>query len=357
MEIRKDFWKDRNVLITGHTGFKGSWLSLWLQAYGANLSGIALAPDDGLSLFRIAGVAERMKHNVIDIRNYNELQNSINDIKPEIIFHMEAQPFVRKSYLEPIETYETNVIGTVNLLEASRKCNSVKAVVNITTDKCYENFEITRGYKEDDRMGGYDPYSSSKACAELVSAAYRNSFLKNECISMATVRAGNVIGGGDWSDDRLVPNILNSLESNKDIYVRNPDAVRPWQHVLEPLSGYLFLAEKLYTDNNTIYADGWNFGPNDEDAKSVRWIVNNMLSIWGSNKKLCKQPGNHPHEANYLKLDISKAKKHLNWYPRLSLNEALNYIVDWHKSFLAGEDIKSKTLEQIEKYSTLISKN
>ena len=220
MEIRKDFWKDRNVLITGHTGFKGSWLSLWLQAYGANLSGIALAPDDGLSLFRIAGVAERMKHNVIDIRNYNELQNSINDIKPEIL-HMAAQPFVRKSYLEPIETYETNVIGTVNLLEASRKCNSVKAVVNITTDKCYENFEITRGYKEDDRMGGYDPYSSSKACAELVSAAYRNSFLKNEGISMATVRAGNVIGGGDWSDDRLVPNILNSLESNKDIYVRN----------------------------------------------------------------------------------------------------------------------------------------
>lgn len=355
MEINKKFWKGRKVLITGHTGFKGSWLSLWLQSLEVNLFGIALPPSDGLSLFKSANVSNLMEHNILDIRNYIELQKLFEEIRPQIIFHMAAQPLVRKSYRDPIETFQTNILGTANVLEASRHCNSVKAIVNITTDKCYENTNIIWGYREDDRMGGYDPYSSSKACAELISAAYRNSFLREEGISMATARAGNVIGGGDWSDDRLLPNILNSLEKDEDIYIRNPNAVRPWQHVLEPLSGYIVLAEKLYSDGKN-FSEAWNFGPNDDDAKSVSWIVENMINNWNSNNKWQIQQGDHPHEASYLKLDISKAKKFLDWQPQWNLNEALNKIIEWHSAFLSKENMRNKSLEQINIYSKLISK-
>jgi len=356
MGINSDFWRGRHVLVTGHTGFKGSWLSLWLQSLGANLQGIALPPPTDPALFDFARVAEGMEHNIADIRDFALIRKLLNDFKPEVIFHMAAQPLVRQSYHNPIETYETNVMGTVNLLEASRHCGSVKVVVNITSDKCYENLETDRGYRENDRMGGHDPYSSSKACAELVSAAYRLSFLTNDDIAMATARAGNVIGGGDWACDRLVPDTLRALEKRQSVHVRNPNAVRPWQHVLEPLSGYLLLAEKLYLDGHE-FADGWNFGPNDDDARSVSWVVENLCESWGTDALWTNQPGDHPHEANYLKLDISKARKHLSWAPRWSLKDALSQVIEWHKASLRDEDMQLKTLEQIRTYSTLIMQN
>jgi len=245
-------------------------------------------------------------------------------------------------------------MGTVNLLEASRHCGSVKAIVNITTDKCYENLGIDRGYKENERLGGHDPYSSSKACAELVSNAYRLSFLTNDNIAMATARAGNVIGGGDWACDRLVPDTLRALEMGQSVQIRNPNAVRPWQHVLEPLSGYLLLAEKLYLEGHE-FADGWNFGPNDDDARSVSWVVKHLCQTWETDANWANQPGDHPHEAQYLKLDISKARKYLNWAPRWSLKDALSQVIEWHKAFLRDEDMQLKSLEQIRTYSTLIT--
>ncbi len=354
--MNSEFWRGRRVLVTGHTGFKGSWLSLWLQSLGANLQGIALPPPTDPALFDFARVAEGMEHNIADIRDFALMRKLLDDFKPEVIFHMAAQPLVRQSYQNPIETYETNVMGTVNLLEASRHCGSVKAVVNITSDKCYENLGIVRGYRENERLGGHDPYSSSKACAELVSAAYRLSFLTNDGIAMATARAGNVIGGGDWACDRLVPDTLRALEMSQSVQIRNPNAVRPWQHVLEPLSGYLLLAEKLYLEGHE-FADGWNFGPNDDDARSVSWVVEHLCENWGTDASWTNQPGDHPHEAKYLKLDISKARKHLKWVPRWSLKDALSQVIDWHKAFLRDEDMQLKTLEQIRTYSTLISKN
>ena len=345
-------YKNKTVLVSGHTGFKGSWLCLWLQKMGATVVGYSLeAPTSpshidllNLNIISIIG----------DIGDLDKLNNVFQQYKPDIVFHLAAQSLVRPSYKNPIETYETNVMGTVNLLEASRHCGSVKVVVNITSDKCYENLETDRGYRENDRMGGHDPYSSSKACAELVSAAYRLSFLTNDDIAMATARAGNVIGGGDWACDRLVPDTLRALEKRQSVQVRNPNAVRPWQHVLEPLSGYLLLAEKLYLEGHE-FADGWNFGPNDDDARSVRWVVEHLCESWGIGTLWTNQPGDHPHEANYLKLDISKARKYLNWAPRLSLKDALSQVIEWHKASLHDEDMQLKSLEQIRRYSRLIT--
>lgn len=357
MVLNPSFWKGKRVLLTGHTGFKGSWLSLWLQSLDAYLLGYALAPPTNPSLFEVADVEKGMTSVIGDIRDLAKLQGVFAEHRPEIVIHMAAQPLVRYSYENPVDTYSTNVMGTVHLLEAVRHTSGVKAVVNITTDKCYENREWVWGYRENEPMGGYDPYSNSKGCAELVSAAYRSSFFNagsyaQHGVALATVRAGNVIGGGDWARDRLIPDILAAFEQGKLADIRNPHAIRPWQHVLEPLRGYLTLAEQLY-EKGSSYAEGWNFGPNDEDAKPVGWIVEQMDALWGEGARWQLDTGAHPHEANYLKLDISQARGRLDWHPALRLNDALKLIIDWSKQRLVGADMHQFTLSQITTYQTL----
>ncbi len=352
------FWRGKRVFITGHTGFKGSWLSLWLQELGADIVGYALAPPTNPSLFDVGCVGEGMHSIVADIRDLPTISAAIAKHRPEIVFHMAAQPLVRASYEQPVETYATNVMGTVHVLEAIRQTAGVRAVVNITTDKCYENREWVWGYRENEPMGGYDPYSNSKGCAELVSSAYRSSFFNANShaqhgVALATVRAGNVIGGGDWAPDRLVPDILAAFEHGKVVNIRNPHAIRPWQHVLEPLRGYLTLAERLF-EQGPSYAEGWNFGPSDEDAKPVGWIVEEMAKMWGNNAKWQIDANEHAHEAGYLKLDISKVRSRLNWQPALRLNDALKLIIDWAKQRQSGADIRKLTLAQIQAYQTLI---
>jgi CDP-glucose 4,6-dehydratase len=346
MQIHPEFWQGRKVLMTGHTGFKGSWLSLWLQSMDADLCGIALVPPTTPALFDVANVAKGMDSHIADIRDASTIARLVKDFKPEIIIHMAAQPLVRLSYQQPIETYAINVMGTVHVLEAARQSGSVRAIVNITTDKCYDNREWAWGYREDEPMGGHDPYSSSKGCAELVSSAYRKSFLKDLGIAMATARAGNVIGGGDWALDRLVPDTLQALQKGQPVQIRNPHATRPWQHVLEPLSGYLLLAEKLH-EQGQAFAEGWNFGPRDEDARPVQWIVEQLCQAWGMGASWQLQPGEHPHEANFLKLDISKAKQRLQWVPRWSIEQAIEHIIQWHKALLQGQDMHAICLQQI----------
>ena len=348
-QTNSEFWRAKRVLLTGHTGFKGSWMSLWLQSMGATVRGLSLTPPTEPALFNVARVAEGMQHHITDIRDFSAVMTQLDDFQPEIIFHFAAQPLVRHSYQQPIETYATNVMGTVHVLEAARHTASAKAIVSITTDKCYENREWVWGYREDDPMGGHDPYSSSKGCAELVSSAYRHSFLLNARIALATARAGNVIGGGDWGADRLVPDILRALQSKQPVEIRNPHAIRPWQHVLEPLSGYLLLAERLYTQGQ-VDAEGWNFGPRDEDARSVQWIVEHMCSYWGKEASWTLQPGDHPHEADYLKLDISKARQRLHWAPRWSLEIAIKRIIHWHRAWRSGQDMRAVCLHQISDY-------
>ena len=349
------FFHGKKVLITGHTGFKGSWLSLWLQSLGAEVIGYALAPPTIPSLFEEAKVGQGMTSVIGDIRDLQHLRSVFAEHQPEIVIHMAAQPLVRYSYIEPVETYSTNVMGTVNLLEAVRATPSVKAVVNVTTDKCYENREWAWGYRENEAMGGYDPYSSSKGCAELVTAAYRNSFFQPSTINhqpltaIASARAGNVIGGGDWAEDRLIPDIMRAIGEGRPVHIRNPHAIRPWQHVLVPLAGYLLLAQKLY-EEGAAYAEGWNFGPNDEDAKPVQWIVERLTQSWGEGASWVLDAGDHPHEAHYLKLDCSKAKGRLDWHPRWHLDEALDRIVSWNKQWLAGYDVRKLTLQQIVDY-------
>jgi CDP-glucose 4,6-dehydratase len=350
------FWNGKRVLLTGHTGFKGSWLSLWLQSMGAQVVGYALAPPTNPSLFEAAQVGQGMTSVIGDIRDLPKLQAVFAEHHPEIVIHMAAQPLVRYSYQNPVETYSTNVMGTVHLLETVRNSPGVKAVVNITTDKCYENREWVWGYRENEPMGGYDPYSNSKGCAELVSTAYRSSFFNGDSyvqhgVALATVRAGNVIGGGDWAQDRLIPDILAAFEQGKLVEIRNPQAIRPWQHVLEPLRGYLTLAENLF-EQGPHFAEAWNFGPNDEDAKSVGWIVEQMAELWGNDAKWQIDTGAHPHEANYLKLDISKARSRLDWHPALRLTDALKLIIDWSKQRQAGADIRKLTMDQIRTYHT-----
>jgi CDP-glucose 4,6-dehydratase len=352
------FWKDKRVLVTGHTGFKGSWLALWLQSMGSQVVGYALEPPTDPSLFEAAEVGKGMTSILGDIRDLEKLQAVFTQHRPEIVIHMAAQPLVRSSYLNPIETYSTNVMGTVHVLEAVRITSGVKAVVNITTDKCYENREWVWGYRENEPMGGYDPYSNSKGCAELVSSAYRSSFFNangyaQHGVALATVRAGNVIGGGDWAQDRLIPDILTAFEQGNPVYIRNPNAVRPWQHVLEPLRGYLTLAEHLF-EHGPGFAEGWNFGPNDEDAKPVSWIVEQIAQMWGDGAQWQIDNGEHPHEANYLKLDISKARNRLNWHPLLHLDDALKLIIEWVKKRETGASVRELTLTQIRNYQTLV---
>lgn len=349
-----DFWRGKRVFLTGHTGFKGSWLSLWLQSLGAQVHGLALAPPTTPNLFTVAQVKTGMaSHTLGDIRDLSTVQQAMQAAQPDIVIHMAAQPLVRLSYAEPVETYATNVMGTVHVLESARRTPSVKAVVVVTTDKCYENKEWAWGYRENEPMGGHDPYSNSKGCAELVTSAYRNSFLQSSGIAVASARAGNVIGGGDWAADRLVPGILRAFEQNQPVTIRNPHATRPWQHVLEPLSGYLLLAEHLYTDGQA-FAEGWNFGPKDDDAKPVQWIVAHMVNSWGTGASWQQDGGTHPHEANYLKLDISKAKSCLGWQPRWSLPTALAHITTWHQAWLANDDMRKMCLAQIKQYSLAI---
>jgi len=352
--VNSIFWTDKTVLLTGHTGFKGSWLSLWLQSMGAQVIGYALAPPTTPSLFDAANIANGMISIIGDIRDLDKLQAVFHEHQPEIVIHMAAQPLVRYSYQNPVETYSTNVMGTVNLLEAVRNTASVKAVVNITTDKCYENREWTWGYRENEPMGGHDPYSNSKGCAELVTSAYRNSYFHPEHyqkhgVALASARAGNVIGGGDWAEDRLIPDIMRAITHNEAVNIRNPHAIRPWQHVLEPLSGYLKLAQTLY-EEGTSYAEGWNFGPNDEDTKPVQWIVEYLTQVWGEGASWHLDNSNHLHEAHYLKLDCSKAKASLNWVPKWRLEMALDKIIDWQKQYQQGADMKAVTLAQISDY-------
>jgi len=352
--MNKRFWQGKRVFLTGHTGFKGSWLALWLQEMGADVKGFALEPPTMPSLFVEARVGEGMRSEIGDIRDYSTLHKSIAEFQPEIIFHMAAQPLVRLSYDIPVDTYATNVMGTVHLLEAVRQTGGVKAIVNITSDKCYENREWVWGYRENEAMGGYDPYSNSKGCAELVASAYRNSFFnartyQTHGCALASVRAGNVIGGGDWAMDRLIPDIIRAITQQQPVVIRNPGAIRPWQHVLEPLSGYLTIAEKLYAEG-TAFAEGWNFGPNDEDAKPVQWIVDRLTRHWGEGASWILDTAEHPHEAHYLKLDCSKAKMQLDWHPRWHLAQALEKIIEWHKAHLTGADMREITLKQINDY-------
>lgn len=342
----KDFWKNKNVLLTGHTGFKGSWLSIWLNSLGANVFGIALEPTSIPSLFDIAKISSLVSHNFGDIRRLGNVVNVFEESQPEIVIHMAAQPLVRRSYDDPIETYETNIMGTINVLEAARRANSVKAIVNVTTDKCYENREWHWSYRENEAMGGHDPYSSSKGCVELVSQAYRKSFLESEGIAMATARAGNVIGGGDWSDERLVPDVLLGIQKYGAVELRNPNSIRPWQHVLEPINAYLLLAEKLY-QSGTEFAEGWNFGPHDSDIISVREIAETIGAIWGKSLILKQQPGKHPHEANILRLDTSKARDRLKWKPRWSTKSALRKIVEWQVAYINDENMLEVCRSQI----------
>ncbi len=350
----KVFWKNKRVFVTGHTGFKGSWLSLWLYSLGAEVQGYALAPATQLSLFVEANVALKIASEIGDIRNLNQLQTSMSKFNPDILIHLAAQPLVRLSYKEPIETYETNVMGTVKVLEAARSCPNLKAIVNVTTDKCYENKEWLWGYREGEAMGGHDPYSSSKGCAELVTSAYRRSFMQEQGVGLASARAGNVIGGGDWSEDRLIPDVLRAFEKGKKVYIRNPKSTRPWQHVLEPLSGYLLLAQKLY-EQPTQYAEGWNFGPYDSDVQPVEWILGIMTRQWGEGAAWVLDEGKHPHEAGYLKLDISKAKDGLDWKPAWHLDETLTRIIKWHKAWLNKEDMQAICLDEIQDYMREIS--
>lgn len=353
--VSRTFWQGKRVLLTGHTGFKGSWLSLWLQSMGARLVGYALTPPTNPSLFEVAEVGKGMLSIIGDIRDLEHLSAVFAEHRPEIIFHMAAQPLVRRSYVDPVETYSTNVMGTVHLLEAVRQTPSVRAVVNVTSDKCYENKEWVWGYRESEPMGGFDPYSNSKGCAELVTAAYRNSFFNpakysEHHVALATVRAGNVIGGGDWAEDRLIPDILKAISENRPVVIRSPHAIRPWQHVLEPLSGYLLLAQKLY-EEGIAYAEPWNFGPNDEDAQPVQWIVERLTQQWGDSASWQLDQGNHPHEAHYLKLDCSKAKMRFDWQPRWNLAHTLEMIVAWQRAYLVKENMRTVTLKQIEQFT------
>lgn len=345
------FWKGKKVLLTGHTGFKGSWQSLWLQSMGANVVGYALSPPSNPSLFEVAQVAQGMVSLHGDIRDLEQMRAAMDQHQPEIVIHMAAQSLVRYSYQNPVETYTTNVMGTVNVLEAVRQTSSVKAVVVVTSDKCYENREWVWGYRENESMGGYDPYSNSKGCAELVTAAYRQSFFNQagHPVAVASARAGNVIGGGDWAADRLIPDMVRAVAGNRPVSIRNPHAIRPWQHVLEPLSGYLLLAEKLY-EEGAGYAEGWNFGPNDDDAKPVQWIVERFTESWGRGASWLLDQADHPHEAHYLKLDCSKARMRLNWQPRWSLAQALENITLWHKAHQQGKSMREFSLRQIAAY-------
>lgn len=348
----KDFWRNKKVLITGHTGFKGSWLTIWLNDLGAKVFGYSLSPDESICLFHITNLHHIVLSTFDDICNFKSLKQATEKIKPDIVFHLAAQPLVRLSYQEPIQTFSTNIIGTANILEICKNIVSVKAVINVTSDKCYENKEWLWGYRENDPMGGHDPYSASKGCSEILTNSYLKSYYLEQKIGLATCRAGNVIGGGDWSSDRLIPDILNGFRSNKSVKVRYPYAIRPWQHVIEPLSGYIMLAEYLYKEP-TRFSGAWNFGPRDEDAREVLWVVKKMAQIWGDGALWEIDKFEHDHEANFLKLDTSKARQLLNWHPQWNLQKSLNQIISWDNAWVNGEDMHKKCLEQISEYTNI----
>jgi CDP-glucose 4,6-dehydratase len=349
MGLNREFWKGKRVFLTGHTGFKGGWLSLWLSEMGAEVHGYALAPTNDPSFYNVTGLRDCLASSLIgDIRNADELTSALLSANPDIVLHLAAQPLVRYSYESPVETYAVNVMGAVNLFEAIRQSANVKVVVNVTTDKCYENKERNEPYAEDESLGGYDPYSSSKACSELVTSAYRRSFLQAQGIAIASARAGNVIGGGDWSADRLVPDFLRAIDAGQTLNIRYPEAIRPWQHVLEPLSGYLQLAEKLYHQKDA-FAEAWNFGPEEDDSRPVEWLANNLCNrIPGASWQSQGTP--QLHEAGTLKLDSSKAKNRLAWHPSWNLDQALACTVDWYVAWKKGADMQAFSLRQIVEY-------
>jgi CDP-glucose 4,6-dehydratase len=361
LAMNSEFWKDRRVFLTGHTGFKGGWLSLWLQSLGADVTGFALNPPTNPSLFDVANVADGMRSVIGDVRDLNFLLKTIQETQPEVVIHMAAQPLVRYSYANPVETYATNVMGTVHLLEAIRNTSGIKAIVNVTSDKCYENREWAWAYREYEAMGGYDPYSNSKGCAELVTNAFRSSFFnpvdyKNHGVAIATARAGNVIGGGDWAADRLIPDFIRSIMENKTVTIRSPNAIRPWQHVLEPLSGYLLLAENLYI-HGSKYAEAWNFGPSDNEEKSVEWIISQLVDQWGLDASFNIDPsGANLHEAYFLKLDCSKARVQLGWRPQWDTAETIKRICAWHKAHISAQNMKSYVLDEINQYQSSVLK-
>lgn len=347
------FWQGKQVFVTGHTGFKGSWLSLWLQQLGATVTGYALAPDSNPSLFEIAKVAHGMTSIIGDIRNLKRLQQALSTSQPQIVLHLAAQALVGEGYRDPLGTYETNVLGTANLLEAVRQTPGVQAVVVVTSDKCYDNKEWLHPYSEGEPLGGHDPYSSSKACAELVTAAYRKSFLAESGIAVASARAGNVFGGGDWAANRLIPDLLAAFAANRPARLRRPHAVRPWQHVLEPLAGYLILAERIAATPSL--AGAWNFGPSETDCLTSGEIADKVAALWGADA--CWQPeksNNFPHEAGLLRLDSSLAQQRLGWHPRWPLDTALSATIAWHKAWLSAANMRAITIQQIAQFTTYV---
>lgn len=352
--LNHSFWKGRSVFLTGHTGFKGSWLSLWLTALGADVTGFALEPPTQPSLFEQANIAGTVRSIFADIRDFPRLKSAIAECKPDVVIHMAAQSVVRRGYEDPIETYSSNVMGTVHVMEALRQLRHPCAFVNVTSDKCYDNQEWVWGYRENEPMGGRDPYSNSKGCAELVTTAYRESFFPpvsfaDHGVALGSARAGNAIGGGDWTANQLIPDLVRAFLAGESCLIRNPLSTRPWQFVLEPLRGYLMLAERL-AENPSRFASGWNFGPVEGDAKPVSWIADEMARLWGRPASWRLDGAGHPHEAHSLKLDTSKSRSSLDWQPALSLSQALEWIVEWYRVFQSGSDVRSITLTQIERY-------
>ena len=349
--MEKEFFKGKKILITGHTGFKGAWLSLILNNFGAQLFGYSLSPPSTPNLHHLLNSKDFIKTCIADISDFKRLSNFIEETQPEIIIHLAAQSLVKLSYKDPLSTYQTNVMGTVNILEAARKTESIKVILNVTTDKCYENKEWVWGYRENDVLGGHDPYSSSKSCSELITASYRKAFFnseKNE-IAVATARSGNIIGGGDWSLDRLVPDLIRSIQANEKMVLRNPGSTRPWQFILDSLFGYLLLVKKLYVEGQE-YAGGWNFGPGDANNKTVGWIVSEFYRKWGGSTSTITEAISNEHEANFLKLDSSKANSRLAWANKYSLDQGLSETVNWYKGFLGGKNIRELCELQIEEF-------
>jgi|HubBroStandDraft_2_1064218.scaffolds.fasta_scaffold18992_2 CDP-glucose 4,6-dehydratase len=360
MMLNRTLWKGRRVFLTGHTGFKGSWLSLWLNSLGADVTGYALDSPTQPNLFEQAHVADDVRSIQGDIRDFQKLKGALNDSRATVVIHMAAQSVVRRGYDDPIETYSSNVMGTVNLLEAVRQVARPCAVVNVTSDKCYENREWLWGYRENEPMGGYDPYSNSKGCAELVTSAFRDSYFpkasfERHRVGVASARAGNVIGGGDWTSDQLIPDLIRAFLAHRACLIRNPAAIRPWQFVLEPLLGYLLLAERL-TEDGARFASGWNFGPSDADTKPVSFLAAELARLWGKDAAWTQDAASHPHESHLLKLDASKAAAHLNWHPMLLLPTALEWIVEWYRAYQAGADLRRMTEAQLDRYQTLLQK-
>src|SRR5574341_171450 len=354
----RSFWQGRNVFLTGHTGFKGSWFSLWLNALGAKVTGYALDPPTQPNLFGQAGIAGVVRSIHGDIRDFPRLKSAIAECQPEVVIHMAAQSVVRRGYEDPIETYSSNVMGTVHLLEALRQTKQPCVVVNVTSDKCYENREWAWGYREIDPLGGHDPYSNSKACAELVTSSFRDAYFsaagsERIGVTVASARAGNVVGGGDWTRNQLIPDLMRAFLASQPCMIRSPASIRPWQFVLEPLRGYLMLAERLHMDDGQ-FASAWNFGPAETDARQVSWIASELARLWGNRAGWSEDAGIHLREAHYLKLDTSRTQIRLDWHPVLSLNLALDWIVEWYRAFQARDDLRRLTLAQIERYETLL---